>query len=161
MQFSLYFFFWKIHDTASEKNICQCFHLCRNVEFSFCHKWKQSKCHSRVIVWILEHFYSNYKQPLKVFCKKGALRKFKKFRQSTCARVSFLIRPATLLKKRLWHWCFPVNFVWNFQEHLFHRTTLDDCFFFSLYKYLWQGICWNWLYQRRLNGVKHTVCGFF
>ena len=110
MQFSLYFFFWKIHDTASEKNICQCFHLCRNVEFSFCHKWKQSKCHSRVNVWILEHFYSNYKQPLKVFCKKGALRKFKKFRQSTCARVSFLIRPATLLKKRLWHWCFPVNF---------------------------------------------------
>ena len=34
---------------------------------------------------------------------------------NTCARVSFLIKlqapPATLLKKRLWHRCFPVNFV--------------------------------------------------
>ena len=28
-----------------------------------------------------------------------------------CARVSFLTKlPATLLKKRLWHGCFPVNF---------------------------------------------------
>ena len=36
--------------------------------------------------------------------------------KNTCARVSFLIklqglRPATLLKKRLWYRCFPVNFV--------------------------------------------------
>ena len=32
--------------------------------------------------------------------------------ENTCARVSFLmkLRPATLLKKRLWHRCFPVNF---------------------------------------------------
>ena len=34
--------------------------------------------------------------------------------ENTCARVSFLIklqaRPSTLLKKRLWHRCFPVNF---------------------------------------------------
>ena len=34
--------------------------------------------------------------------------------ENTCAGVSFLIklqaRPATLLKKKLWHRCFPVNF---------------------------------------------------
>ena len=34
--------------------------------------------------------------------------------ENTCVRVSFLIKlqaaPATLLKKRLWHRCFPVNF---------------------------------------------------
>ena len=35
--------------------------------------------------------------------------------ENTCARVSFLnkvagLRPATLLRKRLWHWCFHVNF---------------------------------------------------
>ena len=34
--------------------------------------------------------------------------------ENTCARVSFLIklqaRPVTLLKKRLWYRCFPVNF---------------------------------------------------
>ena len=42
--------------------------------------------------------------------------------ENTCARVSFLIKlqasqPATLLKKRLWHRCFPVNFA------KFLRTT--------------------------------------
>ena len=34
--------------------------------------------------------------------------------ENTCARISCLIKlqaaPATLLKKRLWHRCFPVNF---------------------------------------------------
>ena len=39
-------------------------------------------------------------------------------------------RPATLLKKRLWHRCFPVNFAKFlrtpfFTEHL--RTTASDC----------------------------------
>ena len=62
-----------------------------------------------------------------VLCEKGVLRNFAKFTRKhlcqslffnkvadICARVSFLIKlqapPATLLKKRLWHWCFPVNF---------------------------------------------------
>ena len=34
--------------------------------------------------------------------------------KNTCASLFFnkvAGRPATLLKKRLWHWCFPVNFV--------------------------------------------------
>ena len=35
--------------------------------------------------------------------------------ENNCARISFFpeflnLRPATLLKKRLWHRCFPVNF---------------------------------------------------
>ena len=38
----------------------------------------------------------------------------KNSQENTCAGVSFLIklqvRPAILLKKRLWHGCFPVNF---------------------------------------------------
>ena len=48
----------------------------------------------------------------KVLCEKGVLRNFEKNSQeNTCARVSFLIKlHATLLKKRLWHGCFPVNF---------------------------------------------------
>ena len=53
---------------------------------------------------------------LEVFCEKGVLRNFAKFTGNTCARVSFLIKlqaaPATLLKKGLWHRCFPVcNFI--------------------------------------------------
>ena len=51
----------------------------------------------------------------KVFCKKGVLRNFCKFRgKHLCQSLSFNkvtgLRPATLLKKRLWHRCFPVNF---------------------------------------------------
>ena len=48
-----------------------------------------------------------------VFCINGVLRNFAKFTG----------KPATLLKKRLWHRCFPVNFVkflrtTFFMEHL-------------------------------------------
>ena len=35
------------------------------------------------------------------------------------------LKPATLLKKRLWYRCFPVNFM------KFLRTLLDDCFYRS------------------------------
>ena len=48
-----------------------------------------------------------------LFCKKGVLRNLAKFTgkhlwQSLQTRKS--LRPATLLKKRLWRRCFPVNF---------------------------------------------------
>ena len=51
-----------------------------------------------------------------VFCKKDVLRNFAKFtRKHLCPSLFFNkvagLRPATLLKKRLWHRCFPVNFV--------------------------------------------------
>ena len=53
-----------------------------------------------------------------VFCKKGVLRNFTKF-----TRKHLCLRPATLLKKRLWHRYFPVHFVKFlrtpfFMEHL-------------------------------------------
>ena len=39
---------------------------------------------------------------------------FQNSQENTCGRASFLIKlqawPTTLLKKRLWHGCFPVNF---------------------------------------------------
>ena len=59
---------------------------------------------------------------LDVFCKKGVLRNFTKFlgkhlRQSLFFSEAAGLRAATLLKKRLWHRCFPVNFV------KFLRTT--------------------------------------
>ena len=51
-----------------------------------------------------------------VFCKKGVLRNFTKFTGKHLCQSFFFnkvagLRPATLLKKRLWHRCFPVNFV--------------------------------------------------
>ena len=53
---------------------------------------------------------------------KGVLRNFTKFRgKHLCQSLIFNkvagLRPTTLLKKRLWHRCFPVNFV------KFLRTT--------------------------------------
>ena len=55
--------------------------------------------------------------------------------ENTCASVSFLIKlqavPATLLKKRPWHRCFPVNFLKFLQEHLFTQNTSGGCFWGS------------------------------
>ena len=54
---------------------------------------------SILVCKILEVFW-------RCFVIKGVLRNIAKFIGNTCARVSFLI---SLLKKRLWHSCFPVN----------------------------------------------------
>ena len=59
--------------------------------------------------------------------KTGVLKNFAKFRGKHLLQSLFLnkvagLRPATLLKKRLWHMCFPVNFAKYF------RTTVEDCF---------------------------------
>ena len=57
-----------------------------------------------------------------VFCKKVVLKNFAKFRGKHLCQSLFFnkvagLKPATLLKKRLWHRCFPVNFT------KFLRTT--------------------------------------
>ena len=51
------------------------------------------------------------KQSPEVFCEKGILRNFTNSQENTCARASFLIR--------LWHRCFPVNFVKFLRTRLF------------------------------------------
>ena len=48
--------------------------------------------------------------------------------ESTCARASFFnkiagLRPATLLKKRLWYRCFPVNFVKFLRTPILQNTS--------------------------------------
>ena len=55
------------------------------------------------------------RQPLGVFCKKDVLRNFAEFTgKHLCLGLFFnkvaSVRPTTLLKKRFWHRCFPVNF---------------------------------------------------
>ena len=50
-----------------------------------------------------------------LFCKKSVLRNFAKFTGKHLCLNLFLnkvvgLKPATLLKKRLWRKCFPVNF---------------------------------------------------
>ena len=61
-----------------------------------------------------------------VLCNKGVLRNFPKFTGHLCQRLFFNktgdIRPATLLKKSLWHMCFPVNFAKFLRTPFFNRT---------------------------------------
>ena len=63
------------------------------------------------------------RQPPEVFYKKAALRNFTKFTGKHLCQCLFCdkvtgLTPATLLKKRLWHRCFPVNFA-KFLKTLF------------------------------------------
>ena len=59
------------------------------------------------------------------------LEKLQNSQENTYARVSFLIKlqapPATLLKKRLWRWCFPANFS-KFLRTPFLQNTSGGCF---------------------------------
>ena len=72
----------------------------------------------------------NSHQPCSV--RKGVLRNFAKFTRKHLRQVLSYNKvagpePATLLKKRLWHRCFPMNFA-KFPRTPFHRTPLNDCF---------------------------------
>ena len=61
--------------------------------------------------------------------KKAFLRILQNSQENTCTRVSFFnkfsgFRPATLLKKSLWHRCYLVNFVKFSKNIFFYRTPL-------------------------------------
>ena len=62
--------------------------------------------------------------------------------EKTCARVTFLIKlkvpSATLLEKRLWNMCFPMNFA-----KFFKKTSLDD--------YFWSYVFWKNVLSKVLN----------
>ena len=68
--------------------------------------------------------------------KKRCLQKFPKIHRKTLCQSH---RPATLLKKRLWHRCFPVNFV-KVLRTPFYRTPLGNCF--------WKGLDGNILLKQ-------------
>ena len=64
--------------------------------------------------------------------KKGALINFTKFTGKHLYQSLFFykiadLRAATLLKKKLWHRCFPVNFAKCLRTRYF-KTTLDGRF---------------------------------
>ena len=68
------------------------------------------------------------KQSPEVFYKKNVLRNFTKFAGKHLCQSLFInkvagLRPATLLKKRLWYRCFPVNFVKRLRTHFLQNTS--------------------------------------
>ena len=65
--------------------------------------------------------------------KRGTLKDFAKFTGKHLYQSLFFnkvagLRPATLLKKRLWHRCFPVNFVKLLRTLFF----IEDCLWLLL-----------------------------
>ena len=81
-----------------------------------------------------------------VLCKKVFLEISQNSQENTCAKVTFLnkvaaLRPVTLLKKRLWHRCFPVNFVKFLRTPLFteHLWWLLLCLGLNIRTIFFQG----------------------
>ena len=84
-------------------------------------------------------FYKNIRSHQKSSIKKVLLQISQNSHENTCARVSFLIRPATLLKRRLWHRFFR----WilrNLLEHLFSQNISVGCFCVSINFFIIFGI---------------------
>ena len=92
----------------------------------------------------LLHFHEFWNQQcwFILFCslRKRVLRNFAKFTGKSLCQSLFLnkvagLRPATLLKKSLWHRCFPVNFA-KFIRTSFLQNTLGGCFCLIHFSYL-------------------------
>ena len=65
-----------------------------------------------------------------MFYKKSVLKKCVKFTGKHLCHSLFFDKVAGLnFKKKLWHWCFPVNFA-KFLRTLFLLNTSEDCFYF-------------------------------
>ena len=83
--------------------------------------------------------YRNRSSHRRCYVKK--LKILQNSHESTCVRVSFLIklqasgpRPATLLKERLWHRCFPVNFAKFLNRTPFLKNTSGRLLLYSSYQ---------------------------
>ena len=66
-------------------------------------------------------------QSPKALYVKRCSQKFHKIHRKTPVLESLFLMKLQASKVRLWHRCFPVNFV-KFQRTPFYRTPLDDCF---------------------------------
>ena len=77
-----------------------------------------------IFFYVITHLDLIQKQPPEVFCKKRCSQKFHKIHKKTPVPESLFnkvagLRPATLLKKRLWHRYFKV------QPYSYERKTLE------------------------------------
>ena len=99
--------------------------------FKYCHIERYCKSFTDPVI-----SFRMQKQPRRCSVRKGVLRSFKKFYRKHLCQNLFLnkvagLRLATLLKKKLCHRCFPVNFqkflrmpfLQNTSERLFLRMT--------------------------------------
>ena len=90
--------------------------------------------------------------------RNGVLRNFAKFTGKHLCQSLLLnkvtgLRPATLLKKRFWHTCFPMNFATFSRTPFLQNTSLGGCFYLVCFISLINSchILWcNWF----INAVK-------
>ena len=93
-----------------------------------CFAWKRN-CFSLTLVTEM----CLQKQPPGVILLKGVFKNFAKFTKEKPVSESLFnkvagLRSAALFKKRLWHSCFPVNFVKFLRTPFSQRTPLYDYF---------------------------------
>ena len=89
---------------------------------------KKKKC-LKLYSW----YYSFKSSRPELFCKKGVLKNFTKFRGKHLCQSLFFnkvadLSPTTLLKTRLWHRFFPVNFSKFLRAPFFSLNTSGGCF---------------------------------
>ena len=114
MKFSIKYFFSKCDQILCFLQIWS--HLLKKSlieNFIFCAVY-----HTVCTLWI-------HKQPLKVFCKKRCSKKYQKIHRKTPVPNLYFNKVAglmPLLKKRLWHRCFLVNFA-TFSRAPFLQNT--------------------------------------
>ena len=99
-----------------------------------------------------------------MFCKKGVLRNFKKFTGKHLCQSLFFnkvagLRPSTLLNKRLWHRCFPMNFVKSLRTPFYKENVVNGgletiCYRASL---LWTNLPLEYKLQNSLNIFKRKI----
>ena len=100
--------------------------------------------------WKVRSSHNDRSSRPEVFCKKGVLRNLTKFTwKHLCQSLSFQrLKLATLLKKRLWHRCFPVNFAKLLGTPFFQNIS-SSCFCNKI-----------WLWGRWNNSIKTKMVLF-
>ena len=102
--------------------------------------WLKKEIHNKDLLRTLSNLhdgtFSENANAATCSVKNGVLKNFAKYTgKHLCQSLLFNkvagFRPTNLLKKRLWHRCFPVNFT-QFLRTPFYRTSPEDCF-------------WKWL----------------
>ena len=97
-----------------------------------------------------------------MFCKKkGILRNFLKFARKHLCQILFFIKvaglmPATSLKQRLWHRCFPVNFTKFLRKFFLLNTSGRILLLFYLPASNDNGITWC-LVQQLLRSTELCI----
>ena len=119
------FSYLKLYTTMSIPKLASLSDL---VSYALFTQWISSEISG--LLSVINPFYTNVPLPGVVLHRCSVKKLFLKISQNsqanTCTRVSSLIRlqgiaglrPTTLLKKKIWHRCFPVNFV-KFLKNIF------------------------------------------